>query len=63
MAVSYPEEPSWFEALTSSVDKGSYLEKSVSETMGEFYAPFVFMKNINKQNAIQARLPYYLNIK
>lgn len=63
VAVSYPEEPSWFEALTSSVDKGSYLEKSVSETMGEFYAPFVFMKNINKQNAIQARLPYYLNIK
>jgi protease-4 len=33
------------------------------ETLGEYYAPFSYLKNINKQSAIQARLPYFLEIK
>ena len=60
---NYPDQPSWFESLTGSLDSGSYLDKEMRETLGEYYAPFTYMKNINKQNAIQARLPYYINIK
>ena len=60
---NYPDQPSWFESLTGSLDSGSYLDKEMRETSGEYYAPFTYMKNINKQNAIQARLPYYINIK
>ena len=60
---NYPDQPSWFESLTGSLDSGSYLDKEMRETLGEYYAPFTYMKSINKQNAIQARLPYYINIK
>lgn len=60
---NYPDQPSWFENLTGSLDNGSYLDKQMRETLGEYYAPFTYMKSINKQNAIQARLPYYINIK
>ena len=63
-ATNYPEEASWWEDLMSSMDsKGSYLDAQLKETMGEYYEPFKFVKNMNRQNAIQARLPYYLNIK
>jgi len=59
----YPDEPSWFESLTSSLDSGSYLDEKMHETLGEFYAPFTYLKSINKQNAIQARLPYFMTIQ
>ena len=63
-ATNYPEEASWWEDLMSSMDsKGSYLDAQLKETMGEYYEPFKFVKNMNRQNVIQARLPYYLNIK
>ena len=63
-ATNYPEEASWWEDLMSSLDsKGSYLDTQMKETLGEYYEPFKFVKNMNRQNVIQARLPYYLNIK
>lgn len=60
---SYPDEPSWWESLTAQVDRGSYLDEQMRETLGEYYAPFSYLKNINKQSTIQARLPYFLEIK
>ena len=60
---SYPDEPSWWESLTASMDNGSYLDEQMRETLGEYYAPFTYLKNIDKQSAIQARLPYFLEIK
>ena len=63
-ASNYPEETSWWEDLMSSMDsKGSYLDTQLREALGEYYEPLMFVKNINRQNAIQARLPYYVNIK
>ena len=63
-ATSYPEQATWWEDLMSSMEsKGSYLDAQLRETMGEYYEPFKFVKSMNRQNAIQARLPYYLNIK
>ena len=63
-ATSYPEEPSWFESLLDlGESKGSYLDEQVRATLGEYYEPFKYIKDINQRNAIQARLPYYINIK
>ena len=59
----YPEEAGWFESLMSMESKGNYLDEQLQATLGEYYKPFTFVKNIHRQNAIQARLPYYLNIK
>ena len=59
----YPEEAGWLESLMSMESKGNYLDEQLQTTLGEYYKPFTFVKNIHRQNAIQARLPYYLNIK
>ena len=63
-ATSYPAPASWFESLLDkATNKGNYLDEQVRETMGEYYDAFVYLKTINRQSAIQARLPYFIEIK
>lgn len=62
-ATCYPEPTNWFDALMNQGNKGSYLDSHLRTTLGEYYEPFTYVKNIRHQNAIQARLPYYLIIK
>ncbi len=60
----YPCQPDWIELLFAQIsDSGSYLDEQMRLTLGEYYAPFAYLKTLNKQNAIQARLPYVLVIK
>lgn len=59
----YPEEPNWWEDLMSIGTSGSYLDEQMRQALGEFYEPLMYVKSINRQNAIQARLPFYVNIK
>ena len=59
----YPASEGWLESLLSKASKGNYLDEQVQEALGEYYAPFMYLKRINHQNAIQARLPYFLEIK
>jgi protease-4 len=59
----YPDEPGWFESLTSSVSKDNYLDEKLQETLGDYYTPFTYMKKVGQQSAVQARLPYIVVIK
>jgi protease-4 len=59
----YPDEPGWFESLTSSVSKDNYLDEKLQETLGDYYTPFTYMKKVSQQSAVQARLPYIVVIK
>ena len=59
----YPEEDDWLQSLLNMNDKGSYLDAELRQVMGEYYEPLRFMKTINNRSAIQARLPYYINIR
>ena len=59
----YPDEPGWFESLTSSVGKDNYLDEKLQETLGDYYTPFTYMKKVSQQSAVQARLPYIVVIK
>jgi len=57
----YPAAPDWMEQLMEQMtDKGSYLDAEMRQTLGEYYEPLRLVKTINRQSAIQARLPYYL---
>lgn len=60
---SYPAAPNWMEMLMAKANKNNYLDEQMHETLGEYYEPFMFIKNINKHNAIQARMPYTLIMK
>lgn len=63
-ATSYPEEQSWWSSLLDqATSRNNYLDEQLQATLGEYYEPFKFVKNMNRQSAIQARLPYYVNIK
>ena len=61
---NYPEEP---DLLTKLLDlatgSNSYLDEEMHAALGEYYEPLRFVKSINRKSAIQARLPYYLNVK
>ena len=62
-ATSYPEPSPWFEDILQLGNKDSYLDEQMRATLGEYYEPFSYLKNLNRKSAIQARLPYYLIIK
>ena len=63
-ATSYPEQQSWWtNLLDQATSKNNYLDEQLQATLGEYYEPFKFVKNMNRQSAIQARLTYYVNIK
>lgn len=60
---SYPAPADWMEQLMGMTNKDSYLDEQMRASLGEYYEPFNYLKGINKQSAIQARLPYFLHIK
>ena len=62
-ATAYPEEESWLSSLFDSVTKKSYLDEEMQAALGEYYEPLRFLKNLDKQSVIQARMPYIINIR
>jgi protease-4 len=59
---AYPEESDWLTDLLDQSKKGSYLDDQMRAALGEYYEPLRLVKSINRQSAIQARMPYYLRI-
>ena len=62
-ATPYPEEEGWLSNLFNSVTKKSYLDEEMQAALGEYYEPLRYLKSLDKQSNIQARLPYIINIK
>lgn len=60
---SYPGKAGWLDQFTSAMSSGSYIDNQMRAAMGEYYSTFMLLKDINKQSAIQARIPYMVNIK
>lgn len=59
----YPAKASWMDQLTGAMSGGNYLDEQLRATLGEYYEPFMLLKTMNQQNMIQARIPFYLNIR
>lgn len=61
----YPGQTDLLDQILESTAKksGNYLDEQMRLTLGEYYEPFMLVRNINSQSAIQARIPFYLNIK
>ena len=60
---AYPGKADWTEQLFNEISSGSYIDGELQATLGEYYEPFMMLKNMNRQEAIQARRPYHLIIK
>ena len=60
----YPAAASWIDNLLNSMtSSGTYLDTQLRQTLGELYQPFTVLRSIDKREAIQARIPYAINIK
>lgn len=61
----YPAKEDFMETLTKMLDNsgGNYLDAQMRAALGEYYEPFMLMKSLDKQNPIQARIPFYMNIR
>lgn len=62
---SYPATISWKEKLLQKATKSgdNYLDRELRLMLGEFYAPFMQLRTINQQDAIQARIPFIIDLK
>ena len=60
---AYPAHADWIDQLFSQDGQKSFLDEQMRATLGEYYEPFRYVKDIHQRNAIQARLPYFLSIK
>ena len=59
----YPAAPELLDQLLQSASRGSYLDEQLRTTLGDLYEPFALLRTLNRRQAIQARLPFYLNMK
>ena len=60
--VSYPSPVNWFDQIFGESVQDNYLNEQLYTSLGIFYQPFSILRSINQQSAIQARLPYIINI-
>jgi len=60
---NYPAPPSIFNQLMNQAKGGNYLDDQLRVALGEYYQPFMLMREANQMSPVQARLPYFLNIK
>lgn len=52
-----------FMKMLNGESGGNYLDEQMRLALGDCYAPFMYLRNISKQSAIQARMPYHIVIK
>ena len=62
-SVAYPEAEGWETQLLNKFNDNNYIEAQARLVLGEYYEPFMLLRTMNKQNAIQARMPFYLRVE
>lgn len=60
---NYPEGDDWLEQLFKMTGGGNYLDEQMRTALGDYYELFALLKTMNQQNMVQARIPFYLNIR
>lgn len=58
----YPAVESPFDMLLDK-ETSNYLDSRLQATLGEYYQPFMFVKDIKNRSMIQASLPYCLTVQ
>lgn len=59
----YPTPPSFMDSLLGSVTEGNNLDEQLRSTLGIYYEPYILLKQVNTLSPVQARIPYFVNIK
>ncbi len=59
---SYPTGGNWMEQILNGTTRQSYLDDQLRATLGDLYEPFSMLKNIDRREVLQARMPYMPNL-
>lgn len=61
----YPAPSNWMDQLLAKAmgDHGTYLDEQLRLTLGEYYEPFMWLRNVKERKPVQAALPFIMNIK
>lgn len=59
---NYPTGGNWMDQMMSGGARQSYLDDQLRATLGDLYQPFSLLKNIDKHEVLQARIPFALNM-
>ena len=62
-SVAYPEAEGWQAQLLSQFSDNNYIEAEARLLLGEYYEPFLLLRTMDRQNAIQARMPFCLKVE
>lgn len=61
---TYPAKSNVLEKLLEeATGQGTYLDAQMRAMLGIYYEPFMLLKSMNGQAAVQARLPFWVNVK
>ena len=58
----YPAPAPWYQSLINEKKEG-YLESEMRSLLGEYYTTFSLMRTLDKQDPVQARIPFDPNIR
>lgn len=61
--VAYPRKRDWTEQLFDTLSRGNYLDEALKRQLGAYFEPLYMLQNLDRQNAIQARIPFVINVQ
>lgn len=61
--VDYPAPSSWIDQLLAGASDAESVDARLRLTLGDLYEPVSLMRNLNKHEALQARIPFAINMK
>lgn len=61
--VDYPAPSSWIDQLLARASDAGSVDARLRLTLGDLYEPVSLMRNLNKHEALQARIPFAINMK
>lgn len=59
---TYPAPASMFENLLGNDEEPDFMETQIKNMLGEWYEPFVYIRNAKNMTPVQAKMPYILKI-
>lgn len=61
--VDYPAPGSWIDQLLAGASDAGSVDARLRLTLGDLYEPVSLMRNLDKHEALQARIPFAINMK
>lgn len=61
--VDYPAPSSWIDQLLAGASDAGSVDARLRMTLGDLYEPVSLMRNLDKHEALQARIPFAINMK